>query len=1483
MKKLSVRKAITALLVLCLLIAALPSAILATSDMPGYFYFSVATNTKTVIAPSRVTYTSGQTVLEALEASGYDIKFQGSDKTFVETIEGVSANFVRFHDYTAGGSDYDLTVPADKIHVLAFTETEGQNNSSVIALIRRVGEVGEMTNGVRNYTRAGKAYDAALSGLRTATAEQAETLLTELNAAVSEYEALLNGTKYTVTVSATQNGTAVANPVIRMTDSYGNVTEAADSSVKVIAGDYTFEVSDGGYNCTRGSLTVSADTALSAELPYGEWFGTVRLSRSSLGNYDSYVYPSEIANANEGTFYVYDCTTLLYLNAEIGAVPDTSKTKIRTVYEKTNGGDASTISRSWNSNATSMAYCLTYGMEGRTVSLEAQYTKDNGYTQVQSYTMHLVRVPTLSSVTVKSPDGTVQMLTPVFDPYTNEYSVTAVTDSILLGAEGYGEGYAVSGTGTIASSANTDAVISVSAEGQTAQYTLHITHSDAANVTVNTPSGCTAEIRDAAGNTVMPTSDGSYGLIPGSSYTCITTKNTWYHTSVTFTASDGLTVKAAEPITADAVQSAVLYDNTAASSRKAFEPESAFSSDTHSLRYVISDTVSRVYAQTTAEDGYTVTALYDNLNAVSKEVSGTRETTISNTVGASTATRLVNLITTGCMPATVTLRASKTDGGITYYQDYILRIVRQAHLKSRTLVLAADGSDLTLTDSAGTTVTFDPDTTDYYMQVANTTESFTLTAQFAASDDYRAEIAGESFDTLSGVTVALDTEKETEVIAVKVLCNETDAVSTEYRLHFVKKAPVAVTFAVTPGDANVFLVNNNTGSYAYPENGTILLPPGASYSYTVTRSGYVGQKVTDFTVPESAATVTVTLTKAADRTYTAQEEIWPSFRADEYNNGVVNAKTPTTAEDAVLYWATQLGEGYSADACGCPILVGDYLYTYAKSSIYKLNVVTGEVEATGTMDHSSSFAINSPTYAEGMIFVGLSNGTVQAFDADTLESLWIFHDSLGGQPNCPITYHNGYIYTGFWQGEQLKASFVCISVTDEDPTNAKEEKLASWQYASLGGFYWAGAYVTDEYVLVTTDDGAAGYTTGYARLLSLDTKTGALIDSVSLPHTGDARSSVVYSNGRAYFTTKGGYFYSAAVASDGTLSDLWYVKLYNYADDAQNPAMSTCSPVIYNGRAYIGVSGVGQFKAYSGHNITVIDLSSRSIAYTVRTQGYPQTSGLLTTAYDEGDGTVYVYFIDNFTPGKVRVLRDKPGQTAPDLTETETVSVQGEEISYETASVLFTPDGDQAQYAICSPITDASGTLYFKNDSAYMMAVGSTITELRVDSMPTKLTYRSGETFDATGMKITAVYKNGCERDVTKYVTYSTDALGAEDASFEVRFEHVMYQNVDGEGGSQTPVTPPSVTIELTITPTVLGDVNADGKVTAADAAMVSEHVRNASSEDTAAFRLTEEQQTYADVDGDGEITEADAKLIYQYSLGEITAFPAKSPDETTD
>ena len=363
-------------------------------------------------------------------------------------------------------------------------------------------------------------------------------------------------------------------------------------------------------------------------------------------------------------------------------------------------------------------------------------------------------------------------------------------------------------------------------------------------------------------------------------------------------------------------------------------------------------------------------------------------------------------------------------------------------------------------------------------------------------------------------------------------------------------------------------------------------------------------------------------------------------------------------------------------------------------------------------------------------------------------------------------------------------------------------------------------------MLVTTDDGEGGYTTGYGSILSLNPKTGKLIDSLQATNVGDLRSSVCYDEETEayYFTSKGGDLYQVKVNADGTFTkgSLRRLHLDNGADSASAPPMSTSTPVIANGRAYIGVSGTSQFTAYSGHNITVVDLSTFSIAYSVPTMGYPQTSGLLTTAYQDEDGYNYVYFFDNFTPGKLRVIRDKPGMTEVDhdYTTMETYSKDGEEYTIETAYVLFTPNGAQAQYAICSPVVDEEGNIYFKNDSAQLMRLSSRITELEVTQQPDRTTYSKDDTFDAKGLKVTAHYANGATKDVSDYLKYTTDPLGLDDTeiTISINLEQLVkdklenlpenlknqtakwqqYQDKDGKAGVEweMPTTTVTITVE---------------------------------------------------------------------------------------
>ena len=131
-----------------------------------------------------------------------------------------------------------------------------------------------------------------------------------------------------------------------------------------------------------------------------------------------------------------------------------------------------------------------------------------------------------------------------------------------------------------------------------------------------------------------------------------------------------------------------------------------------------------------------------------------------------------------------------------------------------------------------------------------------------------------------------------------------------------------------------------------------------------------------------------------------------------------------------------------------------------------------------------------------MLFAQIGGGQIQAVSATSLKSLWI-SESLGGQTLSPITYKDGYIYTGTWNSETTAGSYFCLSVTDEDPFTGTEIKHCTWKYNHKGGFYWAGSYASSDYLVFGSDDGSSeGTDTNSAILYSVNTHTGLLLEDV---------------------------------------------------------------------------------------------------------------------------------------------------------------------------------------------------------------------------------------------------------------------------------------------------------------------------------------------------------------------------------------------------
>lgn len=1393
----------------CLLALALscsPVVDAAGASQAGQLVLAVITQEQVVIEPTSVSYQQGDTIRTALKNSGHS--FEGIDTGFVSAIDGTADNYTLFYDQ--GG--YDLDAAADTVTVVCFTSYQDQYSPQYLNLLSVMAAYNDSPNGVQSYATAQNAYDAARKALYGATASQAETLAADLRQAMDDYEAYLSGKTVPVTLEITQGQERLNAVNATFTGEFGNVTTVEqDTTVGLIPGSYTFDIFDGNISHVRGSVTVTGAQTLTATLPDGIWIADVDLSTGSGNDWAA-------VERQGNTYYIPDYAIgNLFPYITPGEGVDTAACGVYLA------GTEGAARRTWLSKQTALTKMFPpNSMEGNSVVLEARMT-DGSFEQYQVYSMELVRVPTLSALEVTG-DGTLLPLG--FDPAVTSYNVTTVSDALTVSPTALCADTAVTVNGVrdsvveVPATDGGEIAVEVShANGQSTVYTLHITKVASVDVTLTHDAGVNLEVVNTAGAVIAPKRQSNdktvFALVPGEAYTYVSTKNTWYHTTALFTASGGLTVPVPTPETGDWLSGL----HVGPTKTVAFQSDKAFSPDCHAYTYQVGSNVTSFGVLATLADaagdcainGYYPDYRYWNdayglrtLNAVSGKFKSS--TTFLGASGEGNEMRL---------------EVSRESGGVTYYQDYFLTAQRLLQLND--LALSTEGQALVLKqDNAEETPKFDKETLAYKVAVGQTQSSVTLDVKLlstgSGNDNAFTVTAscGANQETLDysvlpvqeaqQITLPLDTSRKEETISIQI--SREAAISQIYTIRLEKLPPVETVFQVSPADAVVFLKDDLTGSRVWPDNaGKYILNTNGSYTYTVTAYGYVTQ-MASFAAGEANRAISVTLEKAPENTRKdiAQEGDWISFRGNSQNNAVTDAPVPVKAEEAVLTWANRIGEGMSGGGVGSPILVGDVLYTYANNSVMKVDKNTGEVLLSREMDHASSFSITPPAYGEGMIFVGLSNGSVQAFDAETLESLWLYADPLGGQPNCPITYKDGYLYTGFWNSEVKQANFVCISVTDEDTTQGKEPKQASWTYTDKG-FYWAGAYVADNFLLVTTDDGDSGYIKGHGDIVSLNPRTGAVLDCQTASGVGDLRSTVCYDQDTDayYFTSKGGDFYGIQVDANGTFRDgaMKRIPLSNGSNNASTPPMSTSTPVVYHGRAYVGVSGTAQFGAYSGHNISVIDLTAWQVAYSVPTQGYPQTSGLLTTAYEADTEYVYVYFLDNYTPGKLRVLRDKAGQTAPDheYLTTETYTSGGQTHTVETCYVLFTPHGAQAQYAICSPIADAQGNLYFKNDSGYLMCVGSVITELTIEAEPETVVYEVGQTFDANGLRVMAKYANGVRADVTKDVSFSREPLTGEDTEFTLSYGlgeyEEMYQNRDGQTGVQYHI--PTATLDLTI------------------------------------------------------------------------------------
>ncbi|MGI6108767.1 MAG: PQQ-binding-like beta-propeller repeat protein [Eubacteriaceae bacterium] len=663
---------------------------------------------------------------------------------------------------------------------------------------------------------------------------------------------------------------------------------------------------------------------------------------------------------------------------------------------------------------------------------------------------------------------------------------------------------------------------------------------------------------------------------------------------------------------------------------------------------------------------------------------------------------------------TLTLTVTPPEGSANKASVYTLKVNVLPTLQS--LSITADGN------KTGIDPAFNKATNTYTASVSDSAKSLTINASPNKSD-YTVTYDGSESNTV-------DISSKTSVtVAVKT----SDGTENDYTINLNKVA--AETFKITtdPADAIVKVYSPEGYEVAASEKGTYQgLFNNGDYTYTVTKTGY---KAVTGTIPKDGGQKSVTLEAAAANPDDVGS-YWPSFRGNNQNMGITSVSLPVDPDNTSLKWNKKLGTGWGA-APSVQIIANNSLIVMSGTSLYSLDLESGEIKAKGTMSASPNFGYTPPTYADGMIFCPLSNGTIQAFDAASLESLWIYNDPLKGQSLSQITYSDGYIYTGFWNSETKDANYVCLSVSDEDTTKKDEAKTATWRYTQAGGFYWAGSVAVGNSLIVGTDDGASGWS-GNSNLLVFDKTTGTLTQQLELTGAGDQRSSISYdtSTGKIYFTTKNGYLYKASVNADtGAVSNLTGKKTLN---------QSTSTPVVYKGRIYVGTGGgVG-----SKGSIAVCDEGTLDQIYNVELTGYPQCSILLSTANEAATGKIDIYTTYNTTPGGIDLI-----EVAPDATSADQASLVK----------LYNADGF-SQYCICSPICGENGTLYYKNDSGNILAV-SVSAQVNVIDLIKQIGTVTENSGDAITKAETA-YNALTDEEKAKVTNYSTltDARTAYDA-----------------------------------------------------------------------------------------------------------------------
>ena len=414
---------------------------------------------------------------------------------------------------------------------------------------------------------------------------------------------------------------------------------------------------------------------------------------------------------------------------------------------------------------------------------------------------------------------------------------------------------------------------------------------------------------------------------------------------------------------------------------------------------------------------------------------------------------------------------------------------------------------------------------------------------------------------------------------------------------------------------------------------------------------------------------------------------WGSAKQDITNNNTVDAYTPRSVNevDSEKSWFINLREGKTGwGKWSYPIVVNKYIYIAADTTLFKYDLNGNLINQT-TLDGTvlGGGYTGWLAYGDGMIFVPLGNGAIQAFNANDLSPLWK-SNSMGiyAQTSCPLLYKDEYLYTGVTNGSN-KGVYGCIKTSDDDKTTGYEIKDPIWVFNDNNtdpSFYWAGATIIDNYLVVPCDTG---------KVYSIDINESINNEEAVIVDTFEAieriRVSICYDeeSNTIYFPTGNTNHLLYSVNFDNKTGK------FGTSKTAELGGSCNCTPIVYKDRLYISSpTGIHVFNKNTLEQIYLAESTDMGVGK----QNIRHLS--LSTAYSKESNNyeVYLYGYNYSTPGYVSVLKDN--QTSTDGT-IELLHTNTESPQYSTSNIVIADDG----------------SLLYVNDSARLFCLKSTVKE----------------------------------------------------------------------------------------------------------------------------------------------------------------------------